>query len=158
MSRIDHCINYGPTEELWGIIETEMHSMDDIKNEVSLRFNIKNHLKFYNYERPQERYGLKTPLEVRKEALAKAVPEKYPIAANKRIQKYKINGLYMTATQNCLAVMRKYLAYPLDRGHIRIHTQQLTKNPKSFPSSFIIGETENILHLEPLRPGIVPSH
>ena len=89
MSRVGHCIDNGPTEGLWGIIKTEMYCMYDIKDEASLRFAIKDYLKFYNLERPQERYGCKTPLEVRKEALSEAVPVQYPIAVNKRIQKYK---------------------------------------------------------------------
>ena len=44
---------------------------------------------FYSTERMQERFGGKTPAEVRAEALASDSPEQYPIPVNKRIQKYK---------------------------------------------------------------------
>jgi transposase InsO family protein len=89
MSRIGHCIDNGPTEGLWGIIKSEMYCMYNIIDETSLRDAIKNYLKFYNEERPQDRYGCKTPSEVRKESLASIVPAQYPIAENKRIEKYK---------------------------------------------------------------------
>lgn len=89
MSRVGHCIDNGPTEGFWGIIKTEMYCMYDIRDEASLRFAIRDYLRFYNDERPQERYGCKTPSEVRKEALSETAPIPYPIAENKRIQKYK---------------------------------------------------------------------
>ena len=46
-------------------------------------------LRFYSEERPQDRYGCKTPSEVRQEALSSDVPTEYPISENKRISKYK---------------------------------------------------------------------
>lgn len=114
MSRVGHCIDNGPTEGLWGIIKTEMYCMYDIKDEASLRFAIKDYIKFYNLERPQERYGCKTPLEVRKEVLSEAVPVQYPIAVNKRIQKYKrfyteCWGVLEKHTSNILFVVLKYI-------------------------------------------------
>ncbi|WP_279013111.1 hypothetical protein [Thomasclavelia cocleata] len=42
------------------------------------------------YERYQRRFGVKTPYEVRSEALANKTPNQYPIAENKRIIKYKL--------------------------------------------------------------------
>lgn len=63
--------------------------MYKIHDELSLRLAIKDYLRFYNDERPQERYGFKTPSEVRQEAIAVITPKQYPIAENKRIQKYK---------------------------------------------------------------------
>lgn len=89
MSRVGHCIDNGPTEGLWGIIKSEMYRMYAVTDESSLRFAIKDYLRFYNEERPQERYGCKTPSEVRAEALASSSPIEYPIPVNKRIQKYK---------------------------------------------------------------------
>lgn len=89
MSRVGHCIDNGPTEGFWGIIKSEMYCMYEIKDEFSLRFAIKDYLRFYNDERPQERYSCKTPSEVRQEALVRITPTQYPIAKNKRIQKYK---------------------------------------------------------------------
>lgn len=89
MSRVGHCIDNGPTEGFWGIIKSEMYCMYKIHDELSLRFAIKDYLRFYNDERPQERYGCKIPSEVRQEAIAVITPMQYPIAVNKRIQKYK---------------------------------------------------------------------
>jgi len=41
------------------------------------------------YEKYQRRFGIKTPYEVRKEALANETPNQYPIPENKGIIKYK---------------------------------------------------------------------
>lgn len=89
MSRVSHCIDNGPTEGFWGIIKSEMYQMYAITDEESLLNAIEQYLKFYAEERPQERFHCKTPAEVRREAFASAIPEQYPIAENKRIQKYK---------------------------------------------------------------------
>ncbi len=89
MSRVGHCIDNGPTEGLWGIIKSEMYAMYTITDEVSLREAIDKYMHFYTYERPQERFNCKPPAEVRKEALEKESIPQYPIAENKRIEKYK---------------------------------------------------------------------
>lgn len=89
MSRVGHCIDNGPTEGFWGIIKSEMYQMYEITDELSLRHAIKDYIRFYRDERPQSRYDCKTPAEVRAEALASATPTTYPIAKNKRIEKYK---------------------------------------------------------------------
>lgn len=89
MSRVGHCIDNGPTEGFWGIIKSEMYQMYAITDEESLLNAIDQYLKFYAEGRPQERFHCKTPAEVRCEAFASAIPEQYPIAENKRIQKYK---------------------------------------------------------------------
>lgn len=89
MSRVGHCIDNGPTEGFWGIIKTEMYQMYEINDEASLRFAIKDYIRFYREERPQDRYYNKTPLEVRTEALASNNPTAYHIPENKRIKKYK---------------------------------------------------------------------
>lgn len=86
MSRVGHCIDNGPTEGFWGIIKSEMYEITD---EASLRYTIKEYLRFYSEERPQDRYHCKNPLEVRQEALASDTPTGYPIPENKRINKYK---------------------------------------------------------------------
>ncbi|MFR2511110.1 MAG: integrase core domain-containing protein [Lachnospira eligens] len=67
MSRVGHCIDNGPTEGFWGIIKSEMYQMYDITDESSLRFAIKDYIRFYSEERPQGMYHCKTPLEVRAE-------------------------------------------------------------------------------------------
>ena len=89
MSRVGHCIDNGPTEGLWGIIKSEMYCMYEITDEKSLRNAIESYIKFYNNERPQERYDCKTPAEVRAKALETDTPIQYPIPENKRIEKYK---------------------------------------------------------------------
>ena len=89
MSRVGHCIDNGPTEGFWGIIKSEMYQMYDITNESSLRFAIKDYIRFYSEKQPQDRYHCKTPLEVRAEALSTATPQQYLIPKNKRIEKYK---------------------------------------------------------------------
>ena len=86
---LDNCIDNGPIEGFWGIIKSEMYQMYEIIDEVSLRYAIKDYLRFYSEERPQDRYGCKTPSEVRQEALSSDVPTEYPIPENKRISKYK---------------------------------------------------------------------
>lgn len=63
--------------------------MYNITNETSLRFAIKDYLRFYSEERPQDRYNCKTPLEVRQAALEADSLQAYPIPENKRIKKYK---------------------------------------------------------------------
>ena len=72
-----------------GIIKSEMYQMYEIKDESSLRFAIKDYIRFYSEERPQDRYCCKTPQEVRTEALSSATPLEYLIPKNKRIEKYK---------------------------------------------------------------------
>ena len=89
MSRVGHCIDNGPTEGFWGIIKSEMYQMYKISDEASLRYAIKDYLRFYSEERPQDRYHCKTPLVVRQEGLESGTPTEYPIPENKRINKYK---------------------------------------------------------------------
>ena len=50
---------------------------------------IEDWIHYYMYERYQRRYGVKTPYEVRSEALTNEIPKQYPISENKRITKYK---------------------------------------------------------------------
>ena len=89
MSRVGHCIDNGPTEGFWGIIKSEMYCLQTFKDEKSLRSAIEKYIHFYNYERFQERFETRTPMEVRMEALNSDKPALYPIPENKRIQKYK---------------------------------------------------------------------
>lgn len=89
MSRVGHCIDNGPTEGFWGIIKSEMYYLQTFKDEKSLRSAIEKYIHFYNYERFQERFENRTPMEVRMEALNSDKPALYPIPENKRIQKYK---------------------------------------------------------------------
>ena len=54
-----------------------------------LRSAIDQYVHFYNDERFQERFGVRTSMEVRTAALHAKNPEQFPIAENKRLQKYK---------------------------------------------------------------------
>jgi transposase InsO family protein len=89
MSRVGHCIDNGPTENFWSIVKSEMYYLNHFADEISLRKAIADYMTFYSTERIQERFGGKTPAEVRAEALAANTPTQYPIPVNKRIQKYK---------------------------------------------------------------------
>ena len=46
------------------------------------------YINFYNYQRYQERYNSKAPMEIRMEAMNIVKPKQYPIAFNPRIAKY----------------------------------------------------------------------
>ena len=89
MSRVGHCIDNGPTEGFGGIIKSEMYHLQTFKDEKSLRSAIEKYIYFYNYERFQERFENRTPMEIRTKALNSDSPIRYPIPENKRIQKYK---------------------------------------------------------------------
>ena len=89
MSRVGHCIDNGPTENFWSIVKSEMYYPNQFADEASLRKAITDYMAFYSTERMQERFGGKTPAEVRAEALVTDTPVQYPIPVNKRIQKYK---------------------------------------------------------------------
>ena len=90
MSRVGHCIDNGPIEGFWGIVKAEMYYTQKFTDESSLRKAISDYIDFYNNERLQERFGDKAPAQIRAEAVATDNPEQYPIAPNKRIQKYKV--------------------------------------------------------------------
>ncbi|HHZ06975.1 MAG TPA: alpha/beta fold hydrolase [Clostridiales bacterium] len=92
MSRVGHCIDNGPTEGFWGILKAEMYQLYEITNETSLRHVINDYIRFYSTERLQDRYHCKIPLEIRNEALQAKTVQEYPIAQNKRIEKYKEKG------------------------------------------------------------------
>ena len=89
MSRVGRCIDNCPTEGFWGIVKAEMYNLYKFTDEASLRNAIEQYIHFYNYERLQERFGNRTPMEVRIAALEADKPEQYPISENKRIQQYK---------------------------------------------------------------------
>ena len=60
-----------------------------LRNWIKKYKAISDYIDFYNNKLLQERFGDKPPAQVRAEALAAAKPAQYPIAPNKRIQKYK---------------------------------------------------------------------
>lgn len=90
MSRVHCCIDNGPMEGFWGILKCEMYHYDrhyDTKEE--LENAIDTWIRYYMYVRYQRRFDIKTPYEVRSEALNNTTPTTYPIPENKRIIKYK---------------------------------------------------------------------
>lgn len=89
LSRKGHCIDNGPMEGFWGIIKAEMYNIKTFDTEADLKAAIEEYIYFYNHKRFQDRFGTLTPIEVRTAALNAEVPVVYPIAENKRIQKYK---------------------------------------------------------------------
>ena len=76
-------------EGFWRIVKAEMYSLNKFSSGDELRSAIDQYVHFYNYERFQEWFGERTPMEVRTVALHAKNPEQFPIAENKRIQKYK---------------------------------------------------------------------
>lgn len=89
MSQVGHCIDNGPIEGFWGIVKSEMYYTRNFTDAASLRKAISDYIDFYNNERLQERFGDKPPAQIRAEALDLDNPMQYPIAPNKRIEKYK---------------------------------------------------------------------
>ena len=89
MSRVGHGIDHCPVEGVCGIVKTEMYSRNKFSSGDEVRSAIEQYVHFYNYERFQERFGVRTPMEVRMAALHAKNPEQFPITKNKRFQKYK---------------------------------------------------------------------
>lgn len=56
MSRVGHCIDNGPIECFWSIIKSKMYQIHEITDEASLRYTIRDYMRFYSEERPQDRY------------------------------------------------------------------------------------------------------
>ena len=90
MSRVHCCIDNGPMEGFWGIMKCEMyHYGKRYETKEELVKAIIAWIKYYTYVRYQRRFGVRTPYEVRSEALNNNSPNQYPIPENKRILKYK---------------------------------------------------------------------
>ena len=89
MPRVGHCIDNYPVEGFWGIVKAEMYFLNKFSSGGELCSAIDQYVHFYNYERFQKRFGVRTPMEVRTAALHAKNPEQFPITENKRVQKYK---------------------------------------------------------------------
>ena len=90
MSRVHCCIDNGPMEGFWEIMKCEMyHYGKHYNTKDELIKAIDDWIYYYTYVRYQRRFGVRTPYEVRCEALASKQPNQYPIPENKRITKYK---------------------------------------------------------------------
>lgn len=88
MSRVGRCIDNGPIEGFWGILKTEMVCLYRFETLDQLREAIEKYIHFYNHQRFQERFGDRSPMEVRDAALSGVNIEQYPIKANPKILKY----------------------------------------------------------------------
>ena len=99
MSRVHCCIDNGPMEGFWGIMKCEMyHYGKHYNTKDELIKAIDDWIYYYMYERYQRRFGVKTPYEVRSEALSLETPKQYPIPENKRIIKYKLEHYTSSST------------------------------------------------------------
>lgn len=79
MPRVGHCVDNGPTEGFWSILKTEMYYLNHFTGETSLHRAITQYIDFYNNVRVQERFGNRTPAQVRREALGANIPAQYPL-------------------------------------------------------------------------------
>ena len=90
LTRVHCCIDNGPMEGFWGILKCEIyHYGKKYETREELEEAIREWIRYYSHERYQRRFGVKTPYEVRSEALCNENPVQYPIPENKAIQKYK---------------------------------------------------------------------
>ncbi len=90
MSRVGCCIDNGPMEGFWGIMKCEMYYGKHYYTKEALINALENWFEYYTYERYQRRFRVRTPYEVRSEALQSKKPVEYKIPENKRIIKYKM--------------------------------------------------------------------
>ena len=90
MSRVHCCIDNGPMEGFFGILKCEMYHGKHYETKEDLQGAINKWMHYYTYIRYQRRFGIKTPYEVRSEAINNPNPTYYPIPENKRILKYKL--------------------------------------------------------------------
>lgn len=90
ISRVGCCIDNGPMEGFWGIMKCEMYYGKHYRTKEELINALEEWFHYYTYERYQRRFGVKTPYEVRSEALEAETPVEYKIPENKHIIKYKL--------------------------------------------------------------------
>lgn len=101
MSRVGKCLDNGPMEAFWGILKCEAYFARTFETREDLITAIDQWLHYYMYERPQRRFDLKTPYEVRKAALEAEEPVIYKIPENKRIERYKKEHYKNNTIRNC---------------------------------------------------------
>lgn len=89
MSRVGCCLDNAVCEGFWSFLKTEAYHGIRFTSRDELYSTISGWLRYYNYERTQRRFGVRTPIEVREAALAAEKPVQYSIPVNKRIERYK---------------------------------------------------------------------
>lgn len=65
MSRIGRCIDNGPMEGFWGILKVEMYYLHRFDDYESLVKAIEDYIRYYNYNRFQEKLHCLAPMEFR---------------------------------------------------------------------------------------------
>lgn len=85
MSRVGHCIDNGPVESFQGFIKDMAKVLFAYEEAAEIIYRT---YEYYIYGYPQKRFHGKTAYQVRQEALAADTPEQYPIAPNRRIERF----------------------------------------------------------------------
>lgn len=89
MSRVGCCIDNGPMESIQGILKDMLKILyPNIETAAEARKAVKETIRYYMDEYPQERFHGLTASEVREAAKGVEEPVLYPIKENKRIKKY----------------------------------------------------------------------
>ncbi len=69
MSRVGRCIDNGPMEAFFGVMEVEMYKLNKFYSIEQLKMAIEEYIKFYNNHRYQPALKGLTPMELRNQAL-----------------------------------------------------------------------------------------
>ncbi len=69
MSRVGRCIDNGPMEAFWGVMEVEMYKLNKFYSIEQLKMAIEEYITFYNNHRYQPVLKGLTPMELRNQAL-----------------------------------------------------------------------------------------
>ena len=69
MSRVGRCIDNGPMEAFWGVMEVEMYKLNKFYSIEQLKMAIEEYIIFYNNHRYQPVLKGLTPMELRNQAL-----------------------------------------------------------------------------------------
>ncbi len=85
MSRVGHCIDNGPVESFQGFIKDMARVLFAYEEAAEIIYRT---YEYYIYRYPQKRFHGKTANQVRQEALTAVTPEQYPIAPNRRIERF----------------------------------------------------------------------
>jgi putative transposase len=68
MSRVGRCIDNGPMESFWGTLKSEKYYLEKYETYEELSNAIDEYIRFYNYDRYQERLNGFSPMEYRAKA------------------------------------------------------------------------------------------
>ena len=89
MSRVGACLDNAPIEGFLGTLKAETYYSHGYQTEEEFMHELESYFEYYNNERCQERFGFRTPQEVRREAFESTNPKFYPIPFNKKLHDYK---------------------------------------------------------------------